>query len=209
MPCSRRGSNPRPSHCFSTLGGYMAGTAYKYDALTDCATGARRKRTYCSFDVFNALTLNRFWANRKWATCTLYPWFWTNSWANLSLRASKHNKREKKAHFRLTCVAVKRCCLNSPISYQEYIFINLPSWFSVFSLFSYSFSCSCPNSEYFIYFFINLFTMIYFLYVHLFLAVVKSLCNHHMVHLPHYHTVSNSCRELEWDETLRFIYVYF
>ena len=30
----------------------MAGTAYKYDALTDCATGARRKRPYCSFDVF-------------------------------------------------------------------------------------------------------------------------------------------------------------
>ena len=108
----------------------------------------------------------------------------------------------------MTCVAVKRCCLNSPISYQDYIFINLPSWFSVFSLFSYSFSCSCPNSEYFIYFFINLLTMIYFLYVHLFLAVVKSLCNHHMVHLPHYHTVSNSCREMEWDETLRFIYVY-
>ena len=38
----------------------MAGTAYKYDALTDCATGARRKHPYCSFDVFNALTLNRF-----------------------------------------------------------------------------------------------------------------------------------------------------
>ena len=30
----------------------MAGTAYKYDALTDCATGARRKRPYCSFDIF-------------------------------------------------------------------------------------------------------------------------------------------------------------
>ena len=30
----------------------MAGTAYKYDALTDCATGARRKCSYCSFDVF-------------------------------------------------------------------------------------------------------------------------------------------------------------
>ena len=42
--CSRRGSNPRPSHCFSTLGGYMAGTAYKYDALTDCATGAGQGR---------------------------------------------------------------------------------------------------------------------------------------------------------------------
>ena len=83
MPCSRRGSNPRPSHCFSTLGGYMAGTAYKYDALTDCATGARRKRPYCSFDVFMiVLTLNRFLANRKWAPCTLRPWFWTNSWAN-------------------------------------------------------------------------------------------------------------------------------
>ena len=38
----------------------MAGTAYKYDALTDCATGARRKRSYCSFDVFIVLTLNRF-----------------------------------------------------------------------------------------------------------------------------------------------------
>ena len=74
MPCSRRGSNPRPSHCFSTLGGYMAGTAYKYDALTDCATGARRKRFFCSFDVFMiVLTLNRFLANRKWAPCTLRP----------------------------------------------------------------------------------------------------------------------------------------
>ena len=38
----------------------MAGTAYKYDALTDCATGARRKDIYCSFDVLIALTLNRF-----------------------------------------------------------------------------------------------------------------------------------------------------
>ena len=74
MPCSRRGLNPRPSHCFSTLGGYMASTAYKYDALTDCATGARRKRRYCSFDVFMiVLTLNRFLANRKWAPCTLRP----------------------------------------------------------------------------------------------------------------------------------------
>ena len=45
---------------FSTLGGYMAGTAYKYDALTDCATGARRIDSYCSFDVLIALTLNRF-----------------------------------------------------------------------------------------------------------------------------------------------------
>ena len=31
--CSRRGSNSQPSHC-------QAVTAYKYDALTDCATGA-------------------------------------------------------------------------------------------------------------------------------------------------------------------------
>ena len=52
----------------------MAGTAYKYDALTDCATGARRERRYCSFDVFMiVLTLNRFLANRKWAPCTLRP----------------------------------------------------------------------------------------------------------------------------------------
>ena len=52
----------------------MAGTAYKYDALTDCATGARRKRFFCSFDVFMiVLTLNRFLANRKWAPCTLRP----------------------------------------------------------------------------------------------------------------------------------------
>ena len=52
----------------------MAGTAYKYDALTDCATGAGRKRPYCNSDVFMiVLTLNRFLANRKWAPCTLRP----------------------------------------------------------------------------------------------------------------------------------------
>ena len=36
---SRGGSNPRPSHYFSTPA-VPASTVYKYDALTDCATGA-------------------------------------------------------------------------------------------------------------------------------------------------------------------------
>ena len=73
---------------------------------------ARRDCTYREFKQ------RRFWAThvkRKWTFCTLRAWFGTNSWANLlyklktfsntNLVTWRHIKREKKAHFRLTCVA--------------------------------------------------------------------------------------------------------
>ena len=43
--CSWRGSNSRPSHFTAYMASQShAHTAYKYDALTDCATGAGRQR---------------------------------------------------------------------------------------------------------------------------------------------------------------------
>ena len=58
--CSRRGSNSRPSH-FKAPSAELPGTAYKYDALTDCATGALAAENVILFLIISSAT----WLNLK------------------------------------------------------------------------------------------------------------------------------------------------